>query len=224
MRFVSRVLAVGALVVGGCGQSDEPPVQRTATAAEQTYQLCTQCHGSELGGKPEIAAPAIAGLPAWYVEAQLHKFKSGVRGTHFDDIAGMRMRPMAMSLTDGDIEQVAKVVESTGSTGAHGQGHEGEAHAEAGHGEAHGDAERGKTLFATCTACHGADGRGNQQLNAPPLHQADGWYLLTQLKNFKHGVRGANPQDTTGGQMRPMAQGLSDEQAMRDVIAYIDTL
>ena len=92
------------------------------------------------------------------------------------------------------------------------------------HGTVEGDAERGQTLFATCTACHGAQGQGNQQLNAPPLNQMDDWYMLTQLKNFKHGVRGANPQDTTGGQMRPMAQGLTDEQAMRDVVAYIGTL
>jgi hypothetical protein len=47
---------------------------------------------------------------------------------------------------------------------------------------------------------------------------------LTQLKNFKSGVRGTNPQDITGAQMRPMSMILADEQAMKDVIAYIQTL
>jgi cytochrome c553 len=37
-------------------------------------------------------------------------------------------------------------------------------------------------------------------------------------------VRGTNPADTSGALMRPMAQTLADEQAMKDVIAYIMTL
>ena len=32
-----------------------------------------------------------------YVDRQLHKFYDGVRGTHFDDIMGMKMRPMALT-------------------------------------------------------------------------------------------------------------------------------
>ena len=43
-------------------------------------------------------APAIAGLPAWYVEAQLVKFKSGQRGLHAQDTGGLRMYPMSLTL------------------------------------------------------------------------------------------------------------------------------
>ena len=78
-------------------------------------------------------------------------------------------------------------------------------------------------LFAPCTACHGAR-NGWQQLNAPPINHASDWYLLTQLKNFKAGVRGAKPSDATGALMRPMAALLPDEQAMKDVVAHIMTL
>lgn len=215
------VMAFGATACTG-GAPEEVLVQRDGSA-EQVYQLCTQCHGQNLEGNPAIAAPAVAGLPAWYVEAQLHKFKDGVRGTHFDDLAGMRMRPMAMSLTEGDISTIAEVVAGKHShgTATHGQptiGHSDEL-------ESHsGDAAKGKPLFAACAACHGPDAAGNEALKAPPLAGSDDWYLLTQLKNFKHGVRGANPMDTTGAQMRPMAQGLADEAAMRDVVAYIGTL
>jgi cytochrome c553 len=61
-------------------------------------------------------------------------------------------------------------------------------------------------------------------MGAPPLVTASDWYLLTQLKNFKHGVRGANAAaDVSGAMMMPMAAPL-DEQAMKDVIAYIQTL
>jgi hypothetical protein len=48
--------------------------------------------------------------------------------------------------------------------------------------------------------------------------------MLTQLSNFKAGIRGAVPEDASGATMRPMAMTLADEQAMKDVIAYILTL
>jgi cytochrome c553 len=178
----------------------------------ELFQLCSQCHGPDGGGSPVTLAPSIAGLPEWYVERQLSHFRDGIRGTHFDDIAGMRMRPMARWIpSDADVKIVAAYVASLPPVKPAPmlQG---------------GDPARGQTLFAPCTACHGADAKGNQALNAPPLNHASDWYLITQLKNFKAGIRGANPQDTTGALMRPMAQLLVDEQAMKDVIAYIMTL
>jgi len=87
-----------------------------------------------------------------------------------------------------------------------------------------GDATRGKAMFATCTACHGEKAAGMQDKGAPDLHRTGDWYLLAQLKKFKSGVRGSAPTDATGQQMRPMAATLPNEQAMKDVIAYIRTL
>ena len=87
-----------------------------------------------------------------------------------------------------------------------------------------GDPERGKTLYATCGACHGQNAEGMQALNAPALNGLEEWYIIRQLQNFKNGIRGTNPRDTFGMQMAPMAQTLPDEQAMEDVAAYIQTL
>ncbi|OGA27503.1 MAG: cytochrome-c oxidase [Betaproteobacteria bacterium RIFCSPLOWO2_02_FULL_68_150] len=50
------------------------------------------------------------------------------------------------------------------------------------------------------------------------------WYLVTQLKNFKQGVRGAHPQDMYGPQMALMSEILADDQAINDLVAYINTL
>jgi len=73
-------------------------------------------------------------------------------------------------------------------------------------------------------ACHGADAMGNEALGAPPLmHQRD-WYMLVQLEKFKTGVRGAHPEDVTGGQMMAMSQTLADTAAMMNVVAYIRAL
>lgn len=87
-----------------------------------------------------------------------------------------------------------------------------------------GDAARGKTLYATCGACHGANAEGMEALNAPKLAGQEEWYIVRQLQNFKKGIRGNNPNDTYGMQMAPMAQTLADDQAMADVAAYIKSL
>jgi cytochrome c553 len=87
-----------------------------------------------------------------------------------------------------------------------------------------GDATRGQTLYAPCVACHGPDGAGIQALNGAPLRASSDWYLLRQLQNFRSGIRGTNPLDTSGALMRPMSMTLPDEQALLDVIAYITTL
>ena len=70
-----------------------------------------------------------------------------------------------------------------------------------------GNPETGKIYFATCIQCHGEDGRGNIDEFGPPLVGASDWYLLTQLQNFKAGIRGTHPDDITGAKMR----GLGDQ-------------
>ena len=50
------------------------------------------------------------------------------------------------------------------------------------------------------------------------------WYLARQLQNFKDGVRGTHPSDFYGFQMGLMANTVHDEQAIKDIIAYINTL
>jgi len=87
-----------------------------------------------------------------------------------------------------------------------------------------GDVGKGKVLFTVCASCHGADASGNQALNAPALKGLQGWYIVRQLKNFRAGLRGSDPRDTYGMQMRPMALTLADDQALEDVSAYIVSL
>jgi cytochrome c553 len=179
---------------------------------KRLYQLCTQCHGAAGEGNAAALAPSIAGLPAWYVENQLRGFRAGYRGLHFDDVSGMRMRPMALSLaSDAEIKDVAAYVGSLAPDSPPAT-------------LAGGDKTRGQTFYAPCIACHGPDGTGNQALNAPPLAGVSDWYALTQLNHFRAGIRGAKPEDKNGQLMRPMSMTLPDEQALKDVIAYITTL
>ena len=50
------------------------------------------------------------------------------------------------------------------------------------------------------------------------------WYQVSQLNNYKAGFRGRHPDDVYGQQMAPMVAILPDEQAMKDVVAYITSL
>jgi cytochrome c553 len=188
------------------------PFQASAKErGEALFNLCMSCHGSEGHGNQEISAPAIAGLPQWYIEAQIEKFQTGVRGKHPTDDAGNRMRPMARTLRGDDAKIVAAYVSKlapaplTSTVG--------------------GNAEKGKAYFAVCMACHGPTGDGNEALHAPPLKISNDWYLVHQLNNFKNKIRAADAsKDTTGGMMAPMAATLPDEQAMKDVITYVQSL
>lgn len=188
------------------------PAAADAGRGEALFKLCSQCHGSAGEGKQEIAAPAIAGLPAWYVTTQLKNFQSGARGTHFDDIEGMRMRPMSRTLTkEGDVEAVAAHVDALprGTPAPTLAG---------------GDAAKGQRLYLLCASCHGIDGTGSEPQGGPPLIGQSDWYIQAQLEKYKAGVRGRDPRDSFGLMMQPMALTLPDEQAMKDVIAHIMTL
>jgi len=74
-----------------------------------------------------------------------------------------------------------------------------------------GDAEKGKSLSATCAACHGADGNSINPI-WPSLAGQHEDYLVRQLQLYKSGER-------ENAMMAPMAAGLSD-QDMADLAAY----
>jgi cytochrome c553 len=191
---------------------DPSPDKASLKYSEDLYDGCVQCHGENGEGNQNLGAPAIAGLERWYIKAQLRKFKKSQRGWHLDDMAGKRMQPMALALdTDEKVDLVAAYVASLPRTNP----------APTLEG---GNPETGKIYFATCVQCHGADARGNLDEFGPPLAGASDWYLLTQLQNFKAGVRGTHADDVTGAKMRPFSMTLANEQAMKDVIAYIATL
>ncbi len=207
LAVCAAFLAFCGLTLTGCsmGKTD------AATRGRDVFETCVPCHNSDGSGNPEVGAPNIAGMNEWYVEEELDKFRAGVRGLQFNDMEGMRMGPMALSLTsEDDVKAVAHYVETLPVV----------RHA----ASLPGDPKAGEALYATCGACHGDHGAGNPDLKAPRIAGVDDWYLATELRKFRSGVRGANPKDLQGRLMRPMARTLADEDAIRNVVAYIGTL
>ncbi len=181
------------------------------------WKLCSTCHGEQGLGRREVHAPSIAGLPDWYLRRQLEKFQTNVRGAHPDDAEGHLMRPMSRALPRKEIEGMAAYISSLPKKSQETI----KADFEKEYG---GDALKGQALYATCMACHGMNGEGNPALKAPSQQGMDGWYMLAQLKKFKSGIRGNNPADIEAMTMKPILATLPDEDAMKNVIAYLMTL
>jgi cytochrome c553 len=208
MRYQTKysVLAVALLCMSTTlvNAQDELPVP----ADEFVY--CETCHGVQLMGNPILKAPRLSGMDAWYIEQQMQSFKNGWRGTHEGDLIGMEMQPMAAALSDEQISESAEYVSMTRS--------------ELPPITVSGDAAKGRAIYRNCGACHGQSADGVEALGGPELTASNDWYLVTQLRKFKDGSLGNQPEDTYGKQMRAGAQVLTDDESIMDVVSYISTL
>jgi cytochrome c oxidase subunit 2 len=179
---------------------------------KQLYASCVACHGAAAEGNAMVHAPKLTGQGKWYLQHQLANFKQGIRGSNEKDVNGKVMAAMSMTLSDkAAIANVSAYINSLPDKAAQ--------------ATVKGNAKKGKLLFdSTCSVCHGAAGQGVQLMHAPRLKGMNDWYLTTQLNNFKQGYRGAHAKDNFGPQMVQMASILTDEQAVQDIVAYINLL
>lgn len=182
-----------------------------AEAGRALYAICSACHGIQGEGNVALNSPKIAGQEGWYLKRQLEYYKSGVRGTHVDDVYGRQMAPMAATLVDETaIDNVVAYVQTLPD--------------DAPQHTVEGDVEHGERIFSVCANCHGRDGQGIRALNAPRQAGMSDWYLVTQLRNFKEGIRGSHAGDLYGIQMMLMADILQDDEDIFDLVAYVNTL
>ena len=175
-------------------------------------KVCVECHDTNGHGLKDKNAPAIAGQEEWYLIRQMEAYKNGIRGTHPKDVYGKEMADKALAtLKDGNnIANLAAYVTTMAPLKPK--------------STMDGDPKRGKALYMVCATCHGQNGEGMQAMGGAKVYTQQDWYLARQLQYFKDGVRGTNPKDVFGMQMRPMAMTLQNEQAIKDVVAYMMTL
>jgi cytochrome c oxidase subunit 2 len=178
-------------------------------AGKALYAPCIACHGPTAQGMPELNSPGIAGQSESYLMRQLWDFKKGNRGAAEGDTIGAQMRPMAMTLADGQaIADIAAYLASlpAGKPAA----------------TVEGDADNGRKLYTSkCGACHGGQGWGNEALYTPRLTIVGDSYLIRQVKNFQNGLRGAAPDAQYGKQMAMMAKVATEEELI-DIAAFLN--
>ena len=182
-----------------------------SVSAENKFDYCLLCHGSNANGNFGIRAPKISGMEPWYLVRQLDNFASGARGLPPEDTGGHEMGPVGMRVkSEGTLDAAVAFVGTLDSKRPA--------------PTITGDVKHGRELYKNCASCHGPKGEGNQSLNAPALAARSDWYLATQLANYQKGLRGTDERDTYGAQMRAVVSTLPDEKAVTDVVAYINTL
>ena len=180
-------------------------------AGQAQYAACAACHGQQGEGNQALNAPKLAGQQAWYIERQLNHFKVGARGGE-GDTNGQQMAPFAnMLATDDAVRNMAAYIASLPDNPAE--------------ATITGDIDNGYDIYdRNCAACHLDDGAGTWYTDAPKLAGMSDWYFVTQISNFRAGIRGLHSEDDFGEQMVSMATAMSGLEEIEDVAAYINTL
>jgi cytochrome c553 len=213
-RLVCLALAVLAAPVSWSKGSIEDGATKSA--------VCTACHGP-MGNSTNPQWPNLAGQNAAYIVGQLKLFHSNERVGKTGDANPAMMMPMALTLSDQDMEDVAAYFAAQVPSG----------------GEAdpsywkdgqklytRGDVARG---IPACAACHGPVGAGNPDAGYPALRAQSAVYVLRQLGNYSaderytKNAKGASNGGDNATIMHTVASRLSDED-MRNLASYIQGL
>ena len=219
VAWIALTAAAIALVQGEASAQPAPPASAAAgtpfatgkaASGEGKAALCSSCHGPQ-GNSVNPEWPRLAGQSAVYIAEQLHLFKSGARDNPI-------MKPLAASLSDQDISDLAVYYEAQTPTGLEADPSYWKA------GQAlyvSGDAARN---VPACVACHGPVGRGNLAAGYPALRAQQSVYVVKQLDDYASGARypGLHPEQASrnGVMMLTLAKRLTPEE-IRDVASYV---
>jgi cytochrome c553 len=209
--FAPLVALAQAPAAGGANATPEVPFEHgNAANGAAKAAACTACHGPN-GNSTNPEWPRLAGQSAVYIAEQLRLFRSGVRNNPI-------MKPLAASLSDQDINDVAVYFEAQTPQGLE---------ADPSYWQA------GQALYLrgdraheipACVACHGPAGRGNLAAGYPALRAQQSVYVVKQLNDYASGARYSAPNPATasknGIMMFTIAKRLSAEQ-IRDVASYV---
>jgi cytochrome c553 len=202
--------AAGAPAAAPAAVSSDPFATGKAASGEAKAALCTACHGPN-GNSVNPEWPRLAGQSAVYIAEQLRLFRSGVRDNPI-------MKPLAASLSDQDISDLAVYYQAQAPSGLEADPSYWKG------GEAlylSGDTSRG---VPPCVACHGPVGRGNLAAGYPALRAQQSVYVVKQLNDYASGARYSGPNPTqasrNGVMMLTLAKRLTPEE-IRDVASYV---
>ncbi len=172
---------------------------------KQLAVACSACHGAD-GNSSNVIYPNIAGQSTRYFVDQLQQFKDGKRNNAL-------MTGITSQLSLKDMEDLAAYLASLKPT----------------HGLASPElVELGQSIYRggdlatglpACMACHGPQGRGNNEAGFPALGGQHADYIFSQLKAYKDGTRPPGVADI----MKDIANKMKKEE-MLAVASYIQGL
>ena len=173
---------------------------------------CMSCHGSDGKGMPAAGLPRLAGLPAPYIEKQLHDFRTGSR-------ANPVMREVAMGLSESDTSGVAEYYAAMARVNA------------VSPAAGRFSSDIGSTLalrgawdrnIPECTLCHGPAGVG-VGASFPPLAGQSTAYIQSQLNAWRQPTSSPGRRNDPNGLMGHIARSLTPTE-IKAVADYFDGL
>jgi cytochrome c553 len=194
--LVAALTGIGAFAAEPAASAPEP-----AKGAAISTAVCAACHTND-GSRGSPANPIIQGQHPDYLVKQLAEFKAGKRESAI-------MRPMAASLSEADMKNVAAFYASKEAKPGFAKNKDlatlGEKIYRGGVADRH---------IPACAGCHSPNGAGIPA-QYPRLAGQHGDYVQAQLVGFRAGTRQNNPV------MASVAANLSDREikALSDYIA-----
>lgn len=196
---------VVALCTTAMCRGEEVTAEARTAAQQVAVGTCANCHGRQ-GRSIAPKFPVLAGQHAGYLAAQLHAFKSQIRG---DPDALGYMWGMSAPLDDEMINALAAyyAAQSPGP----------------GAGSDAATIARGADIYTKgiaadgippCAGCHGPTGEGTNEF--PRLAGQHAQYLLKQLRSFQSNLRDV-------AVMHGVAQSMAIGE-MESVAAYLESL
>jgi cytochrome c553 len=172
--------------------------------------VCSSCHGPN-GNSSNPEWPRLAGQNAMYIAQQLRLFRAGTRDNPI-------MKPLATTLSDQDISDVAVYYEAQTVSGLEAD----PSYWKAGE-DLYRRGDKARSIPA-CIACHGPVGRGNLVGGYPALRAQESVYVVKQLNDYASGARytGTNvtQSDPNSVMMSAIAKRLTPED-IRNVASYV---
>jgi cytochrome c553 len=208
---LSLALAHSAAHAQTTGGAPAPPFDNGSVQDGATKSaVCSSCHGPN-GNSVNPDWPRLAGQSAVYIAEQLKLFRAGVRDNPV-------MKPLAASLSDKDISDLAVYYEAQTPAGLEADPSYWQA------GEAlYRRGDRARNIPA-CVACHGPVGRGNLAAGYPALRAQQSVYVVKQLNDYASGARYTGPKPAqasrNGVMMFTVAKRLTPDD-MRNVASYV---
>lgn len=187
--FVSGFTLLGMALAGTAAAAGDVQAGQTKASA-----VCLACHSLD-GNSVNPEWPSIAGQHASYIIKQVKAFRAGER-------TNVLMSPIALTLTDQEIEDVAAYYATQKIKGKE---------------AAEDKVQLGQNIYRgglasanvpACMACHGPNGRGNPGSAFPQVRSQYATQLVTQLQAYKKGERKTDQNEM----MRTIAARMTDEQ------------
>ncbi len=192
-RVIHVALVCGLLAAGLLGNTASAAGD-AAAGQTKASTVCLACHGMD-GNSVNPEWPSIAGQHADYIVKQVKAFRAGER-------TNALMSPIAMTLTDKEIEDIAAYYATQKIKGLE---------------AAKGKVDLGQQIYRggiansnipACMACHGPNGRGNPTASYPSIRSQYATQVAMQLKAYRSGERKTDQNEM----MRMVAAKLTDDQ------------